>query len=637
MVKQYKIFLVAILFCFMFLFLYLYQYAEKIQYEIKGKIIKSQCEHFCNVFMHIEKDILKNIKNKNLVASLKNKKTREILESKLTQMISKNTKYVYFLYLDKNGKFRFLLDGSLEDKAHFYQKFDPIKPEIYKNIYKTKEPKIIFQKSIENLWITLLYPVKQKDKVIGILTMDTTTNLQNDIASFIRPLKNFFTVSIIFVSTLIIIEVIQLFKYISTQKQLFYDPLTKLFNRNYLEEIKPTLKMDKYSLAMLDLDKFKIVNDTYGHKAGDLVLKESADIFKNTVRQSDILIRFGGEEFLLFINKRGENDPSIEVCNRIRENIAKHIFNYENDEITITVSMGLHQSPNFEKNLSEAIKKADDMLYLAKQRGRNQVVSFKKDTKNIKTLNRKGIDEVKSALNENRIICYFQPIVDAKKQQIIKYEALVRILSNNKNIIPPKDFMCYIKHTNTHYKLTKKILEICFEKFSHNNKEISINISFLDILNKDITNYIQENLKNNKSLASRITFEILESDEIKDIKVFKEKIEAIHSLGSKIAIDDFGSGYSNFKATLDIEADYLKIDGTLIKEIHKDKKLFYIVKNIIQFAKDSNMKTIAEHVCSKEIYDKLITLNIDYMQGFYLAKPNEKIINNTDIKIFSDT
>jgi diguanylate cyclase (GGDEF)-like protein len=518
---------------------------------------------------NIEKDIFLNLGNNDLVKYFNNKNTRDIFESKLSQMITKNTKYIYLLFLDKNGKFRFLLDGSKEDKAMFYQKFDPLKPEVYKDIYKTKTPYVIWQKNMENLWMTYLYPIKQDGKVLAILSVDMTTNLQKSILELMEPLKNFFIVLIIFIFLLISVGIVQLFKYFIARKQLFHDQLTGLFNRNYLTEIAPMLNLNNYSIAMLDLDRFKIINDTYGHKAGDVVLQESAKIFKNSIRDSDILLRYGGEEFLLFINKRGKDDPSLEVCDRIRHNISEYIFKYENTDIVMTVSIGLHQFPKLEKSFTEAIKKADSMLYIAKQRGRNQVVKYDEKSQNPSAQNRKGIDEVKHALEQNRIFCHYQPIVDPHAKEILKYEALVRIILENGEMVYPGSFLPYLKHTNIHYKLTIRILTICFDTFAKNSFSVSINLSFLDLMNDDINSFIIQRLKKDKNLASRVTFEILESDEIEDITVFKEKIEIIHSLGAKIAIDDFGSGYSNFKAVLDVEADFLKIDGTLIKDIDK--------------------------------------------------------------------
>jgi len=541
-------------------------------------------------------------------------------------MVSKNIKYTYLLYLDKDKRFRFLVDGSQSDKARFYQKFDPLKPKVYMEVYETKTPQTIIQKDMENLWITYLYPVKKDGKVIALLSADITTHTQDDIAKLIKPLKNFFVVLIVFIFLLLSIGAVQLFRYFVTRKRLFHDPLTQLFNRNYLEELKPMLNLEHYSIAMLDLDRFKVINDTYGHDAGDLVLKNSANVFKKSIRDSDILIRFGGEEFLLFINKRGEDNPAFNVCNRIRENISKSIVEYDTHEIIMTVSIGLVNIPSREKDLLDAIKRADSMLYVAKQKGRDQVVDYVETKNDAPISNRKGVDDIKDALNDDRIICHYQPIINAKNKTIAKYEALVRMQTKSGDIIYPNNFLPYIKHTNIHYKLTKKILEIVFEKFKNNDKFVSINVSFLDLLNRDTLSYIIDVLQANKDLASRVTFEILESDEIEDIGVFTHRINILHKLGAKIAIDDFGSGYSNFKAVLDVRADFLKIDGSLVKEIGTDEKVFQVVRNIIIFARDSGMRTIAEFVSSQEIYDRLMMLEVDYIQGFYFAKSEAELL-----------
>ncbi len=415
--------------------------------------------------------------------------------------------------------------------------------------------------------------------------------------------------------------IVQVFYYIVTRKKIFTDPLTQLYNRNYLQEITPMIKLNEYSIAMLDLDRFKTINDTYGHKTGDYILSRSAAIMKESTRENDILIRYGGEEFLLFIYTREENNLALKVCERIRENINKNIYKYDNNEIRMQVSIGLHENPHVEKNLSEAIKIADKMLYVAKTEGRNRVIHY---VESLNILNNKGIDFVKLALEENRVVCFYQPIYDYTKNEILKYEALVRIIDIDGSVIPPMSFLPNLKHTNIHYKITQRILSIVFEEFKNNNLHVSINMNFSDLINDDIENTIVSTCKENKDLASRLTFEILESDEIDNLKLFKEKIQLLHSLGAEVSIDDFGSGYSNFKTILDIEANYLKIDGSLIKNIDKNEKDFKVVKSIIHFAKEAEMKTIAEFVYSKSVYDKLAKLDLDYMQGYYIAKPSPK-------------
>lgn len=382
-----------------------------------------------------------------------------------------------------------------------------------------------------------------------------------------------------------IMSIIQVFHYFITKKRIFTDPLTQLFNRNYFKEIVSTINLEHYSIAMLDLDRFKTINDTYGHKTGDFVLSQSSIILKNSTRDSDILIRYGGEEFLLFIYNRDETESVSKVCERIRENISSYMFNYDNNEIKMQVSIGLHENPSLEKNLTQAIKIADKMLYIAKSEGRNRVVSYNEKSKSSILSKTKDINFVKLALEEDRITCYYQPIYAHTSNRIFKYEALVRIVDKNNNIIAPAYFLPELKHTNIHYKLTQRILSKVFEKFENLQESVSVNINFSDLINSDIEQTIVNTFKENADLASRVTFEILESDEIDNIELFKEKINLLHSLGAKVSIDDFGSGYSNFKTILDIQANYLKIDGSLIKNIATNEKDFKVVKSIITLRK----------------------------------------------------
>lgn len=597
------------------------------------KIEANKIQNISYIFENIEKDLINtnSIKNSDdLVTLLSNENTRLEYEKHISFFLTPSIKYAYLLSQDKKGRFRFLLDASKTDKAQFYQKFD-VENEKYKELYSSKKAQIIRQEDMENLFLTYLYPIKVHGEVIAVLSVDITTKIKYTVLELIKPLETFFIVLIIFIFLLMIMSIIQVFHYFITRKKIFTDPLTQLFNRNYFKEIAPTINLEHYSIAMLDLDRFKSINDTYGHKTGDFILSQSSKILKNSIRDSDILIRYGGEEFLLFIYNRKEGNSAVNICDRIREDISSHTFNYDNNEITMRVSIGLHEIPSLEKNLHEAIKIADKMLYIAKSEGRNRVVRYNEKSKNSTLSKSKDINFVKRALEENRVICHYQPIYNYKANTIFKYEALVRIIDKDNQIISPALFLPELKHTNIHYKLTQRILFNVFEKFENLKESVSININFSDLINSDIEQTVVSTFKHNPDLASRITFEILESDEIDNMELFKEKINLLHSLGVKVSIDDFGSGYSNFKTILDIEANFLKIDGSLIKNIATNEKDFKVVKSIIHFAKEANMQTIAEFVHSKEVYNKLLTVNIDFMQGFYIAKPTEKLLDKENL------
>lgn len=632
MVKRKEIFLFIILIMLGGLMIYIYDYIKEAKVEMFDKIEKDKINQVVDIYNNIKTTTMKEeniLSADDMFNFLSKKENRIAQEKKIATLLSPSIKYIYLLMRDKKGRFRYLLDASKIDKANFYQKFDVDSPK-YDLVYKIKQPQVIRHEDIENLCLTYLYPLIIDNNVVAILSFDITNYLKQDIDSLIKPLESFFIILMIFIILLILMTTVQVIHYFVTRKKIFTDPLTQLFNRNYLQEIIPMLNLEHYSIAMLDLDRFKSINDTYGHKAGDYILSQSSQIFKNSIRDTDILIRYGGEEFLLFIYHRDESNIAIEVCERVRKNISKNLYKFDTNDIKMSVSIGIHKKPYLEKSINEAIKKADKMLYIAKSEGRNKVIAFE-DNMVLEDEKSYDIDFVKEAILDDRVICHYQPIYDYNSNKIIKYEALVRIKDKNGDIIYPMSFLPNLKHTNIHYKLTQRILSLIFDKFESTNKSVSINLSFLDLINKDIENTINDRLKKNLEFSKRITFEILESDEIENLELFKEKIKFIHSLGSKVSVDDFGSGYSNFRTVLDIEADYLKIDGSLIKNIDKNDKDFKVVKSIIHFAKVSDMLTIAEFVHSKDVYDKLKMLDLDYMQGYYISKPIEKLATNEDL------
>jgi diguanylate cyclase (GGDEF)-like protein len=631
MVKSKDLVIFSLLLVLGISFAYIYNEIKTTKEDIFTRVERDQIEHISSILKNIENDFISSLGIKNeydLLESFKNEKNRKKYEHIASLLMTPNIKYAYILQKDETGRFRFLLDASKTDKAGFYQKFDVDSFE-YMQAYTTKMPQIIKQKNIENLYITLLHPIIINGEVIALFSADITTEIQDLIHNSVKPLENFFIILIIIVMLFMLLIILQLFHYFITRKRVFTDPLTKTFNRNYLEELLHVINLKNYSIAMLDLDKFKSVNDVYGHQTGDYILIQTSKIFKSSIRAGDILVRYGGEEFLLLIHNR--NGSALDVCERIRESIFLGEYFYDGNEIKTSVSIGLHKHPSLEKNLYEAIKIADKMLYLAKKNGRNRVEIYDEKALSEENCSSKDISFVKEALDEERVVCCYQPIYDYKSGEIYKYESLVRIIASDGRVVLPFEFLPQIKGTNMHYKLTQRILHIVFEKVIESKKNISININFSDLTNPDIQETIISTLSNDHELASKITFEILESDEIDDVELFKEKTSLLHSLGAKVSIDDFGSGYSNFKTIIDIEANYLKIDGSLIQNIDINIKDYKVAKSIIHFASQSNMKTVAEFVHSKEVFDKLVELNVDYMQGFYISQPKATLIEKEEL------
>ena len=231
------------------------------------------------------------------------------------------------------------------------------------------------------------------------------------------------------------------------------------------------------------------------------------------------------------------------------------------------------------------------------------------------------IKMVKKALDEYKILSYFQPIINNKTQEVEKYESLVRLIDDDSKVISPFEFLGASKRGSYYNKITTRVLENSFEILKSIRTELSINLSTLDIERKEMRELIYMLLENNKKDRNRLVFELLEDERVKDFSSVTGFIKKVKSMGVSIAIDDFGAGYSNFERLLEFEPDLLKIDGSLIKNIITDKYSQNIVETIVAFTKRQNIKTIAEYVENEEIFDYLNNLGVDYSQGYYFGKP----------------
>jgi EAL domain-containing protein (putative c-di-GMP-specific phosphodiesterase class I) len=236
--------------------------------------------------------------------------------------------------------------------------------------------------------------------------------------------------------------------------------------------------------------------------------------------------------------------------------------------------------------------------------------------------NMRIVHMIKSALNNSRIVSYFQPIVDNRTNKITKYESLVRLIDENDEVVSPSYFLETAKKSNLYSQITNEVLNHSFEMLKRFDIDISINLSAIDIEQDSTRETILSLLERYKSYSNRVVFEILEDEKIRDFKVVKEFIKDVKSYGVKIAIDDFGAGHSNYERLLNYQPDILKIDGSLIKNIENNScYCISVVKSIVTFAKEQNLKTVAEFIENEEIFNIIKGLGIDYSQGYYFGKP----------------
>jgi len=567
---------------------------------------------------HIPKDVYETLK--------KDKILQNQLSDELSVLTTHTYKYIYLLYRDAYGNYRFLADGSKEDKGEFDERLN-VDKKIWDKAYDSQQSTLLSQNNLDGLWISYIAPVVLDGKTEAIIGIDFSSKVPQHIKQTMQPLGNGFIYIFVAIFIMLLILLYQTFLNFRTKKDAITDPLTQAFNRNYLRELLSNINIAKYQIIMLDIDHFKQINDTYGHKIGDNILRDISSMIKELIRGEDIFVRFGGEEFLLFIHKKNSDITlATTIAQRIRKKVQETTFHYEELSINITVSMGVACMPEHFKSISDAIKHADEMLYVAKKEGRNKVIStayIQREVPKGKTLH---INEIQEAIEQQQVICYYQAIFNTQTKKVEKYEALVRIKKDD-NIILPNDFLPKIMHTNIYNQLTKIILQTVFTKIKQHQVAISVNLNFSDILNNDIFQIIIEKLEQNKAFASWLIIELLEYELLEATEAFSEKINQIKSYGVKVAIDDFGTGYANYNVFQTIPIDIIKIDGSLIKNIDHSQTSRKIVHSIVVLTKELGIQTVAEFVHSKEVMEITEHLEIDTLQGFYLAKPQEDLLD----------
>lgn len=608
--------------------LILLNYTLILEEKFEQKMIDISTNDIISISNNVASSISKILDTtKNPVQSiLENQNIQENLDYKLKTLLTNNIKYAYLLYKDKHDIFRFLADASPKnEKAHINQKFD-IETIEWLEVYEKKSPVLIKQNLLKQLSITYLIPVIINNEVEMVLVVDFAIKKIEDINEIIFSIKY----SIIGVTALILLFIFiligQTIKYIMVKKTVFIDKLTEVYNRNYLQESENLINFSDYIMAALDIDHFKKINDSYGHLVGDKILKQLAKIITETLRKNDdIVIRYGGEEFLILIRTKRENhNGAINSLDRVFQNIKEKKFMISDTEfIKVTVSIGVNLNPQDSRTFSEAFKLADVSLYNAKNNGRNRIEIFSDKNTNTTLL---SINDIKHALDEKRVICYYQKIVNTKTGEDSHYEALLRIKTPYDEIITPDKILPAVKGTFIARNITIEILDIVYTKLVRNqNVKININLNPIDILDNSIVNILKNYANIDRSVSERLGIELIETEEIANYDSAKKNLLMLKDLGYTIFIDDFGSGYSNFIYLTEIKTDYIKIDGNIIKKILNDSTSYLVVKSIVNFAKETNIGIIAEYVSNQEIYEKIKELDIDYSQGYLFSVPNENL------------
>ena len=413
------------------------------------------------------------------------------------------------------------------------------------------------------------------------------------------------------------------------EHQALHDYLTGLPNRALLNDrIHQAIAFchrskKSFKLFLIDLNKFKPINDTFGHQAGDKVLQECAQRFKKSLRSTDTISRLGGDEFgALLEDIDGERASAIA---QLLSDKIKQPFDIGDQRIEISCSIGIVSYPSDAQDISDLMHKADVAMYEAKATKADYVhYSAKLD----KALEKELIfaNELNEGISNKEFICYFQPKIDIQNGRISGSEALARWNHPTRGLVPPSEFIFYAEKNHKIFELTKILFNDAFQKYapliSENNQlRLAVNLSTYCFSDENIAANISEILAQAQYPAGSVDIEITESglfhDSFKAISILDE----LQSKGIHIAIDDFGTGYSSLTNLRQFPISNLKIDRSFIAQMLCDKNDMAIVKASIEMAHNMGIRVVAEGVETQEQLSKLIALGCDEAQGYFFAKP----------------
>ncbi|MBN1647140.1 MAG: EAL domain-containing protein [Spirochaetales bacterium] len=421
--------------------------------------------------------------------------------------------------------------------------------------------------------------------------------------------------------------------------QASHDILTGLANRDEFSQhlsvlIADAKKNDRtHALLYLDLDQFKIINDTCGHAAGDELLLETSSIIQNVVRSSDVSARLGGDEFGILLE--GSNkQQALFIAQRLHDQLNNHKLVWEKKVFNVNSSIALVMITQQSKDLNSILAAADDALYLAKDEGGNRIKVY--ETKGNIFVQRRGemewISRLTGALEEDRFKLYYQPIIplDEKKEIKAKSEILIRMVNENGDIIAPADFIPAAERYKLMNAIDRWIIRKSLisyselekrKKLTENTKRLAINLSAQSLTDETLLKYIESQFNEIGVPPECFSFEVTETAAISNMNTAVNLIKDLRRLGCTFSLDDFGSGFSSFSYLKDLPVDYLKIDGIFVKEMDTDPVNRAMVEAMNNLGHVIGKKTIAEFVHNEAIYNLLREAGVDYAQGYHISAP----------------
>ena len=423
--------------------------------------------------------------------------------------------------------------------------------------------------------------------------------------------------------------------------QAAHDELTGLKNRRHFElELSRVLEEggEDYILGYLDLDQFKVVNDTCGHAAGDELLKQVSVILSQYVRSNDLVARLGGDEFGILLRHCPLHNAR-RAMELIRREIEDFRFAWQGKTFSIAVSIGLVPLDSSIGNLADGLGAADAACYAAKELGRNRIYIYHADDQQLseQRSQQEWIARIRQALDQDQFQLYQQPIAAATPRRFASHHAeiLLRLVDSDGTIVPPMSFIPAAERYGLMPAVDRWVIQAFFAQveralpMDENGSELAvptaafytINLSGASINDDQFLPFLIHQIKHSAMSPETLCFEITETVAVSNLKRAREFIQAVKALGCSFALDDFGSGMSSFGYLHHLAVDYIKIDGSFVRNLLDDKISVSIVEALTKVAGAMGLETIAEQVEDLETQQRLYTLGVDYVQGYAIGRP----------------
>lgn len=428
--------------------------------------------------------------------------------------------------------------------------------------------------------------------------------------------------------------------------QASHDPLTELFNRREFEQRLAAAVLSaqtsnlQHVLCYLDLDQFKIINDTCGHVAGDALLRHVSTLLPTQLRKTDTLARLGGDEFGILLYSC-PTEQALQIADLLRQQIYDYRFIWQDKTFSIGVSIGLIEINNTTPGVDSVLSAADAACYVAKNKGRNRVHLYQLDDTELAKQQgeMQWVSRIPRALEENRFRLYSQPIVaiaNAKDGSLVQNhcEVLLRLQDESGQIVSPMAFIPAAERYHLMHKIDRWVIQTLFALIQEQlpvvleqQRVFAVNLSGASLNDEHFITFVQEQFAITQIPPELICFEVTETLAITNLGKAAAIMRLLKNVGCSFALDDFGSGMSSFAYLKNLPIDYVKIDGAFVREIVHDPTAEQIVAAIAKIASVMGIKTVAEFVEDEQILKKLKLLQVDYAQGYGIALPSPLVFN----------